>query len=272
MTKTNVLLLGVDGFYLPILRDEPLCGPAIMSLLQGGTYVDMQMPVPTLSGPGWATILTGVPAEMHGVTNNQFFGNRLVMFPDLLSQAFYRDQRTVTFAAAGWSPLVDPASTGPVIHERREQQLAGLHYVISREGESRGYTVTDAEITEFADFGLRQSISPGMGFVYFCGTDEAAHLFGTEGPEYRRAITRIDTHIGRLLSRVEAKADQGEKWLVAVVTDHGHIPEGGHGGDSERERASFVIAKGFGRDNPQWPQQIEPHELAGLLLTEREEN
>ncbi len=240
-----------------------------MSLAQEGTRVDMRMPVPTLSGPGWATILTGVPAEQHGVTNNQLFGNRLVMFPDLLSRAFYADQTTVTFAAAGWSPLVDPASTGPVIHERREQQLAGLHYVISREGEQRGYTVTDAEITDYADFALRQDVAVDVGFVYFCGTDEAAHLFGTEGPEYRRAITRIDTHVARILARVEERAARGEPWLVAAVTDHGHRPEGGHGGGSDRETASFVLARGYGRPNPDWPARIEPHELAGLLLAER---
>jgi len=54
-----------------------------------------------------------------------------------------------------------------------------------------------------------------------------------------------------------------------MVTDHGHRDEGGHGGDSEQERASFVIAHGIGRDNPQWNLDIEPHHLTDLLLAER---
>lgn len=266
---THVLLLGIDGFCLSILQAEPLCGPALFSLVAEGRHVDMQMPVPTLSGPGWATILCGVPAERHGVVDNQFFGNRLVLFPDVLSRAFYADQSTVTFAAAGWSPLVEATGPGPVIHQRREQQLAGRHVVVSREGEQRGYTVTDAEIADCADFALRQDVAPDMSFVYFCGTDEAGHLFGTQGHEYRRAITRIDTHVGRLLTRVDERVARGEEWLVVAVTDHGHRPEGGHGGGTSEETTSFVLARGYGRDNPAWPDSIAPHELAGLLLAER---
>ncbi len=263
------MLIGIDGFSLSVLKAEPLWGPSLASLVDHGAYVDMAMPVPTLSGPGWATLLTGVTADVHGVSDNTFFGHRLPACPDLLSRAFYADQSTITFAAAGWSPLVDPHGPGPVIHERREQRLAGQHFVVSREGELRGFPVTDAETAEHADYALRQGLAPDMSFVYFGGLDEAGHLFDTRGPEYRRAITRVDTHVARVLTRITEREARGERWLVAVVTDHGHLPEGGHGGGSDDETSSFVIGRGYGRDNPVWPDRIEPHELVGLLLAER---
>lgn len=269
MNATHVMLVGIDGLYLPVLLAEPLCGPALSSLAEHGVHVDMSMPAPTLSGPGWATLLTGVTADVHGVRDNSFFGNRLPAHPDLLSRAFYADQSTVTFAAAGWSPLVDARGPGPVIHERREQRLAGLHFVVSREGEVHGFPVSDAQTADHTDFALRQDRAPDVSFVYFGGVDEAGHLFGTEGPQYRRAISRIDTHIARILTRIEDRRQRGERWLVVAVTDHGHLPTGGHGGASDQETASFVLARGIGRDNPRWPDTIEPHHLADLLLAER---
>jgi predicted AlkP superfamily pyrophosphatase or phosphodiesterase len=90
------------------------------------------------------------------------------------------------------------------------------------------------------------------------------------GDEYLSAIERVDAHLTRLHEVIEKRVQEhGEKWLLVMVTDHGHRDEGGHGGDSEQERASFVIAHGIGRNNPQWSLDIEPHHLTDLLLAER---
>ena len=185
-----------------------------------------------------------------------------------MSRAFYQDQSTTTFAAAGWPPLVDPIGHGPVIHERREQAKALRHRVLVRDGETYGYTQVDAEIAAAANYAISQH-GPDVSFVYFCGVDEAGHAFGSVGAEYKSAIARIDAYLNNLLQAVQALASQEEPWLVVVTTDHGHIDEGGHGGDSAKERASFVVANGVGRKNPQWPQSFEPHELVSLLLAER---
>ena len=72
-----------------------------------------------------------------------------------------------------------------------------------------------------------------------------------------------------LLTAVQARASADEPWLVVITTDHGHIDEGGHGGDSPQERASFVIAQGFGRPNPAWTTDFQAHDLTPLLLAER---
>jgi hypothetical protein len=37
-----------------------------------------------------------------------------------------------------------------------------------------------------------------------------------------------------------------ERWTVILVTDHGHVDEGGHGGDSDVERTAWVAASGPG--------------------------
>mgnify|MGYP003328751445 CR=1 FL=1 len=57
-----------------------------------------------------------------------------------------------------------------------------------------------------------------------------------------------------------------EEWLVVITTDHGHLDEGGHGGESDQERSSFLIAYGVGRKNPQWKIPIAQHHISHYIL------
>ncbi|MGP5394910.1 alkaline phosphatase family protein [Arthrobacter rhombi] len=268
--KTKILLVGIDGLILKTALKTDVA-PTIVELHGAGSFTEITMAAPTLSGPGWATLLTGSSHEQHGVTDNNFIGHRLLTRPDLLSRAFYQDQTTTTFAAAGWPPLVDPAGVGPIIHERREQQHAGRHRVIARDGETYGYPLVDAEIAAFAVDALHGK-GPDVSFVYFCDADDAGHVYGANDVEYLNAIARIDAHVNRLHATLEQRVrEHDESWLLVLTTDHGHMEEGGHGGGSPEECASFAIGVGLGRENPQWPGELEPEELAGRLLSERVE-
>lgn len=266
--KTKVLLVGIDGLVLSRAIESGKA-KTLTGLKEKSFFTEWKVDVPTLSGPSWSTLLTGSRYDQHRVQDNSFVGHDLLNRPDLLSRSFYQDQSTTTFAAAGWPPLVDPIGQGPVIHQRREQQLAGKHYVIVRDGETYGYQIIDAQIADAAVYSL-ENLGADVNFVYFCGIDEAGHSYGILGDEYLTAIERVDSHLKRLHSTITKRVqEQNEKWLLVMVTDHGHRDEGGHGGDSDQERASFVIAHGLGRENPQWKEDIEPHHLTDLLLQER---
>ena len=77
----------------------------------------------------------------------------------------------------------------------------------------------------------------------------------------------VRQRLGEALEQRVGRYD--EEWLLVLTTDHGHLDEGGHGSDSPPERASFVIAKGIGRENPQWPTDFAPEDLVALILDER---
>lgn len=266
--KTKILLIGIDGLNLSTALDSGRA-PTLEALKNAGYFTALTMDVPTLSGPGWSTLLTGSTQAQHAVTDNLFAGHNRLNYPDLLSRAFYQDQSTTTFAAAGWPALVDPSGVAPVIHERREQQRADQHRIIARDGEIYGYQRVDAEIAEVAVYAVTK-FGPDVGFVYFCDADDAGHLNGALGGQYLEAISRIDAHLARLRAAVAKRADkQGEEWLMVLTTDHGLTDAGGHGTDSPQERASFVIAAGIGRDNPDWPDGFAPEDLVPLLLAER---
>ncbi|MDN6629398.1 MAG: hypothetical protein L0L12_11600 [Corynebacterium casei] len=74
-----------------------------------------------------------------------------------------------------------------------EQQYAGLHRVIVRDGETFGYPTVDAEITSITLAALRAG-GFDVGFTYCCDVDDAGHIHGLHGEHYRKAIKRIDAH------------------------------------------------------------------------------
>lgn len=267
--RRPLLVLGTDGTRWDIVA-EPGVGTTLQQLAAEGSWHFMEMEVPTMSGPGWASILTGSTHAEHGCTDNSMVGSLLWHYPDLLSKAFYQDQSTRTFAAAGWPVLVDPAGLGPVIHPRMEQQYSGLHNVIVRDGETYGYERADREVVDATLAKLRSDSAFDVGFAYQCEIDEAGHVWGLGGEEYRRAIRHVDERTAKILDVVRERYEkEGEDWLIVLVTDHGQRDEGGHGGATEREREAWVIAWSPSGNIPTWPDEIAPNELCQLMLDAR---
>ena len=265
-SQTKILLIGIDGLMLQRAIDSGRAH-TLAAFRSDCYYSDMTIDMPTVSGPSWTTLLTGVTQHVHKVANNEYTDHNLDSAPDFLSQAASLNSEIRTYAAAGWPPLIDPNDVGPVIRTRNEDQVSGRHSIFVRDGETHGYETVDVEVVNDAIAFIEEN-GPHLSFVYLCGADEAGHLDGTIEGSYFDAIERIDGLVAQLHQVILARHQKhDEKWLVVITTDHGHRDEGGHGGDSPQERASFVIAHGIGMQHPSWPAQIKPEELVGQILS-----
>ena len=108
------------------------------------------------------------------------------------------------------------------------------------------YVRDDARVVDAAARVLRER-EPDAAFVYLGAPDLAAHERGCLGAEYRQAIETCDRQVGQLLAAVRGRAGRArERWLVIVVTDHGHLDQGGHGGGSDAERTAWLLLAGRG--------------------------
>lgn len=269
MSAPKVCLVGIDGLRV----EDALAGPDAPSLTAfaaGGVLTSMRMEVPTISGPGWTSILTASRHADHGVFDNTFHGHRIAGNADLLSRAYFADQGITSYAASGWPPLTDPAGPGPVIAWREDQQRAGRHRVVVRDGETYGYRRADAEVAAFSRMVLGQA-GPDVSFVYLGEVDEAGHCHGGTSREYAEALRRVDEHLGALLGTIRQRTQEhDEDWLVGITTDHGHLDEGGHGGAQDVVRRSFFAAGRFGphaASGPaELPDRIAPEEIVPYLL------
>lgn len=92
-----------------------------------------------------------------------------------------------------------------------------------------------------------------------CATRTSRATCG-RSPQYAASLARLDAHLARLAAEVERlAAESGDDWLlIAVTSDHGHVDAGGHGGDSDIERESFVVLARPGRAPLAWPAEITP--------------
>lgn len=241
----KVLLIGIDGVRPDVLAEVPT--PNIDALAAAGWYTDQaRTTTPSVSGPSWSSMLTGVWPEKHGVTNNNFTGRDYAQYPSFLTRIEQTRPELATFAALDWLPLAqlpdDPAPVLPPAIDAR----------VTLDGYEHGWAEADGMVTSLAAEHIAQA-DPDALFVYLGSPDETSHQNGSIGIEYRDAIALSDSHVGMLMDAVHARPTYAdEDWLILISTDHGRRPDGGHGGDSPEEMTIFILASGPATAD--WPE------------------
>ncbi|MFC4373462.1 alkaline phosphatase family protein [Nocardia halotolerans] len=239
----KVVVIGIDG----TLWSEVLAAdaPALRRLAAEGTLSRTSIaPHTTMSCPSWATALTGVWDSKHGITDNGSSCNPAVFdtYPTVFTQIERAAPQLRTASIGTWNTIGMIAGGGSPSADR----------VVSTQLDPSGAGVCESAADTTAATLVAEAIEedgPDLVFTHLDQVDIAGHtLRGTWPQAYRDAITRVDELVDDITSAVDARAaaHPGERWTVLVTTDHGHRPDGGHGGSSDYENASFVIARGPG--------------------------
>ncbi|MGH3862165.1 alkaline phosphatase family protein [Actinokineospora sp.] len=237
----KVVVFGIDGLMFD--KIAPVNAPTLDALIANGrsskTTLYANPMAPTLSGPGWATIATGVWPDRHKVTSNNWgTSTNLAQYPDFLTRLESASSALSTYAIADWSPLTSD-SVGKAIFSSAIDKRETV-------SDSPGYAAADATIATKAATHLKDT-GPDASFVYFGEVDIAGHSCGATGSCYATAIEHTDKHMGTVINAIKARPTYAdEDWTFIVSTDHGHTNAGGHGGSSVAERSSFIIQSGPG--------------------------
>jgi predicted AlkP superfamily pyrophosphatase or phosphodiesterase len=234
--RKKVLLIGLDGVRPDVLAE--VATPNIDALIDRGAFsANARTGYPSVSGPGWSSMLIGVWPEKHGVTNNDFEDKHYDVYPDFLTRIESVRPELNTFAVADWLPIVTDDHNGPIIGD-----VPDVKHIL--DGAELGWAEADDRSVELAVEHLGSG-DPDAMFVYLGNPDETSHHFESIGEEYRGAIALSDEHVGRLVAAVLARPTYAqEDWLILMSTDHGRTANGGHGGDTPEERTIFYLASG----------------------------
>jgi len=232
----KLLLIGLDGVRADVLADADT--PNLDSLIASGTFTSVAFTTtPTVSGPGWSSMLTGVWPNKHLVTGNDFTGNAYDQYPDFLTRLEQLAPVWSTLAVLDWPPLASGVAGGPMISDAVDARLLF-------DGDEVGYGVADS-LSVRAALELLSTGGVDAAFVYLGDIDVVGHDFGTMSREYAAAIETADHQVGQLLSAVRARPTyDAEDWLIIVATDHGRTDDGGHGGTSDEETRIFILVSG----------------------------
>jgi predicted AlkP superfamily pyrophosphatase or phosphodiesterase len=215
-------------------------------LIRDGAFADKTQVLPerpigadTISGPGWASILTGVWADKHGVRDNHFEGTNLQQFPHFFRRLKEVHPQAFTASYVTWEPI--------------------NRFIVSDADDSRAMATRGSFFQDADARGAHQAVrlltegKPDALFIHFDHVDGTGHRKGLspESLAYIEAIEQTDDLVGQILAAMRGrKTYSRENWLVLVCSDNGGKGKdhaGGHQVPEVREVFLMVIGPAMQR-------------------------
>jgi len=242
----------LDGIPADVI--ERVGTPAIDAIAAAGGYARAKVggelggitQTPTVSAPGYMSLITGTWANKHNVrgNNNQSpnyeYWNvfRIVETAEPARRtalfSTWTDNRTVLIGVGKPS-----AGSFTLDHVADGFELDTIAYPHDRE--SRYIRAIDDRVANDAAAHIA-AVGPDLTWVYLQHTDDAAHANG-DSERSDEAVREADARVARIWAAVQRRQALGEDWMIVVTTDHGRdaATGRGHGGQSERERRTWIV-------------------------------
>lgn len=228
----HVIIIGVDGMSPDgvIKADTPVMDDMMR---RGAWSLHARGVLPTTSGANWASMLTGVGPEQHGVTSNDWKVGEF-NFPSSVT------------GSGGFFP-----SIFQLLHDQHPEWEVGSIYDWDGFGNLYDHRFVDHDVDAAgedqtaalaADY-IRES-KPRFLFVHLDHVDHVGHADGHGTPQYYEAVSKADRLIG-IIRQATVEAGIAEDTVMLVTSDHGGVGKG-HGGESLAELEIPWIAYGGG--------------------------
>ena len=237
--KKKVLILGLDGMRPDAFNKANT--PNLDALIANGVYDDkMRAEDATWSAPNWATILTGVWRDKHGIKDNSCNGSNLENIPDVFGQIEAQQPSLKTVKIANWTVLHNDILSGA--DDKLHQDYGG----------GVPFRYDDWAIATTLDVIEQDS---DVIFSYMVSVDEVGHMYGFNQnvSDYMDQIEFIDAKVGEFMNQIQSRPTySNEDWLIVGITDHGGTPTeigwslfgGGHGENILEHRITWMFASG----------------------------
>lgn len=242
----------LDGIPADVIERVPT--PALDAIAAEGGYARAYVggelggrtETPTISAPGYMSLLTGTWGYRHNVWGNS---------PSAPNYSYWNLFRIVETAeparrTAIFSTWLDNRTV--LVGEGRpgagdfriDHAADGFEHdtvAFPRDTGWRRILAIDEHVASAAAAHIAAA-GPDLSWVYLQHTDDVAHAQG-DGAAFDEAVRRADAQVGRIWTAVRQRQALGEEWMIVVTTDHGRDPATGkgHGGQSARERTTWIV-------------------------------
>lgn len=217
---SSVVMVLIDG-----LRYDTSLNPSVMPFLSqmraGGASAEMHSQPPSLSQPGYSVLLTGAWPELNdGPVMNLDYADIPTLTQDNIFSDASRAGLKTAFSGFDWFQKLVP------------QQAISSAFYTAGEDQPADQDVVNAALP-WLQGGQYQLVLIHLDQVDYAGHHEG----GPADPRWDQAAERVDA----LLQEIGTTMDLTRQTLL-VVSDHGHIDQGGHGGqDAITMTEPFVL-------------------------------
>ena len=249
----------LDGIPADVI--ERVDTPALDEIAAAGGYARASVggelggltETPTVSAPGYMSLLTSTWANKHNVRGNSNLSPnyaywnvfRIVESADSTRTtaifSTWLDNRTVLLGQGrpnAGNYTLDHAIDGFELDTVAFPHDNASRYIMA---------IDDRVTTEAAAYIATKA--PDLSWVYLQHTDDMGHAHGDSEP-FHAAVRQADARVGKIWAAVKQRQALGEDWLIIVTTDHGRDPltGKGHGSQSTRERTTWIVTNASALD------------------------
>ncbi len=204
----------------------------------------MRATLPSVSGPCYASIHTGVTPQEHGIVDN--YKQERVSVADIFSQARKAGRTTSAAAHSLFSSYFQRAPFNIYRDlEVDDESLPiqhGRFYTMT--GETKANMAVPSDVDLFAQAAIMiDRHQPDYLLLHSCTVDSTGHRYGPDSSEMDHVVYVLDGVLGNTLPRW---LEQG--YEVMITADHGQSLRGHHGGttDEMREVAFYYFGDAMG--------------------------
>ncbi len=244
----HVFIIGIDGLGASF---EKVDSPNFDRIFADNAYrYNAHTEYITTSAQNWGAILTGVPYDVHGMTND----TTDISQPKRTSES---DNNTIFYYTRQAMPDAKLLSLSHWLNIN--------HGIIESDiGVSMVNRLSDPMIADAVCEAIQFNHIPELMFVQLDDVDHAAHTYGGFSDEYYAAAEKADDYLGMIYDVIEAKGLMKDS-LFIVVADHGETA-GGHGGQTVEESSALLAVAGHSVNKTVLGEEVRNRDVASIAL------
>ena len=221
-----MVIIGLDGISVDGYKTAK--HPNLDKLMADGTLsLTTRNVMPSVTLPNWTSHLTGSGPEQHGVLNNGWAKDKIVL-PAI-------DQDNDGYYPSIFKVLKEGVANAKTAFYYNWAEL--INSMNPRYFDDANFEENDEYLKNYSkafNFIKSNKDNPTLVFLYSVHTDHAGHNHGWMSPKYITSIEEVDVHIGEFVEKLKQEGLYQDTHFM-FFTDHGGNPKNGHGGLTQQE-------------------------------------